>query len=64
MESPESAVRARLSRQELCGEAINELMRRGQMDQATFTARMKALDHCGHDGAIGACYATWPPRTA
>ena len=29
------------------------------MDQATFTARMKALDACGPDGTIGACYATF-----
>ena len=57
--TPESAVRTRLSRQELCGEAIYELTRRGQLDQATFTARMKALDNCGPAGAIGACYATW-----
>ena len=33
---PESAVRARLSRQELCGEAIYELTRRGKIDEATF----------------------------
>ena len=56
---PESAVRARLSRQELCGEAIYELTRRGKINQETFTARMQALDACGPDGAIGACYATW-----
>ena len=55
----ESEVRAKLSRQELVGEAIYELLRRGLMDQATFTARMDALDHCGPDGAIGACYVTW-----
>ena len=57
--NPESAVRARLSRQELCGEAIYELMRRGKMDKATYTARMQALDSCGAAGAIGSCYATW-----
>ena len=57
--NPESAVRARLSRHELCGEAIFELMRRGKMDKATYTARMQALDSCGPDGAIGSCYATW-----
>ena len=56
MESPE---RAALSRQELCGEAIYELMRRRKMDKATYTARMQALDTCGPEGAIGACYATW-----
>ena len=56
---PESAVRALLSRQELCGEAIYELMRRKKMDKATYTARMQALDSCGPDGAIGSCYATW-----
>ena len=56
---PESAVRARLSRQELCGEAIYELARRGKLDQATFTARMQALDACGAEGAIGACFTTW-----
>ena len=56
---PESAVRARLSRQELYGEAIYELARRGKLDQETFTTRMQALDACGPDGAIGACYATW-----
>ena len=56
---PESAVRARLSRQELCGEAIFELMRRNKMDKATLNARMSALDACGPEGAIGACYATW-----
>ena len=56
---PESAVRARLSRQELRGEAIYELVRRGKLDQETFTTRMQALDACGADGAIGACYATW-----
>ena len=55
----ESATRAKLSRQELCGEAIYELLRRGQMDKATFTARMNALDNCGPDGKIGACYVTW-----
>ena len=55
----ESAVRARLSRQELCGEAIYELMRRGKMDKSTFNARMSALDACGPDGAIASCYATW-----
>ena len=56
----ESKVRAKLSRQELCGEAIYELLRRGNMDQATFTARrMSALDQCGPDGAIAACYVTW-----
>ena len=55
----ESAARAKLSRQELCGEAIYELLRRGKMDKATFTARMHALDNCGPDGAIGACYVTW-----
>ena len=57
--NPESAVRARLSRQELCGEAVYELMRRGKMDKTTYMARMQALDACGPDGAIGACYATW-----
>ena len=56
---PESAVRARLSRQELCGEAIYELTRRGKLDKETFTTRLQALDACGPDGAIGACYATW-----
>ena len=56
---PESAVRARLSRQELCGEAIYELARRGKLDQATFTQRMQALDSCGPNGAIGSCFATW-----
>ena len=56
---PENAVRARLSRQELCGEAIYELTRRGKIDKATFTQRLEALDACGPDGAIGACYATW-----
>ena len=55
----ESTVRSRLSRQELCGEAIYELTRRGKLDQATFTARMQALDTCGPEGSIGACYATW-----
>ena len=64
MESPfarkhESAVRACLSRQELCGEAVYELMRRGKMDKATYTARMQALDACGPEGAVGACYTTW-----
>ena len=57
--NPESAVRARLSRQELCGEALYELTRRGKLDKETFTTRMQALDACGADGAIGACYATW-----
>ena len=57
--NPESAVRARLSRQELCGEAVYELIRRGKMDKATYTARMQALDACGAEGAIGSCYATW-----
>ena len=56
---PESAVRARLSRQELCGEAIYMLARSGKLDQEIFTTRMQALDACGPDGAIGACYATW-----
>ena len=56
---PESAVRARLSRQELCGEAVYELMRRNKMDKATYTARMQALDSCGPEGAVGSCYATW-----
>ena len=56
---PESAVRARLSRQELCGEALYELARRGKLDQETFTTRMQALDACGPDGAIAACYTTW-----
>ena len=51
----ESEVRAKLSRQELCGEAIYELLRRGNMDKATFTARMSALDQCGPDGAVAAC---------
>ena len=55
----ESEVRAKLSRQELVGEAIYELLRRGSMDKATFTARMSALDQCGPDGAIAACYVTW-----
>ena len=57
--TPESAVRARLSRQELCGEALYELMRRGKLGKETFTARMQALDSCGPDGAIGSCYAVW-----
>ena len=57
--NPESAVRARLSRQELCAEALYELTRRGKMDKATYTARMQALDACGAEGAIGSCYATW-----
>ena len=57
--NPESAVRARLSRQELCAEALYELTRRGKLDKETFTTRMQALDACGPDGAIGACYATW-----
>ena len=52
-------MRARLSRQELCGEAIFELTRRRKMDKATFNARMSALDSCGVEGSIGACYATW-----
>ena len=56
---PESAVRARLSRQELCAEALYELTRRGKLDKETFTTRMQALDACGPDGAIGACYTTW-----
>ena len=55
----ESAARAKLSRQELCGEAIYELLRRGKLDKATFTARMQTLDNCGPDGAIAACYVTW-----
>ena len=38
---------------------ICELTRRGKMDLGTFTARMEALDRCGPDGAIGACYAAW-----
>ena len=57
--NPESAVRARLSRQELCGEAVYELIRRGKMDKATYMARMQALDACGAEGAIGSCYTTW-----
>ena len=57
--TPESAVRARLNRQELCGEAIYELTRRGKVDKVTFTTRMQALDACGPEGAIGACYAVW-----
>ena len=56
---PESAVRARLSRQELRGEAICELARRGKLVQATFTTRMQALDACGAEGAIGACFTVW-----
>ena len=56
---PESAVRARLSRQELCWGALYELVRRGKLDKETFTTRLQALDACGPDGAIGACYATW-----
>ena len=56
---PESAVRARLSRQELCGEAIFELVRRGKLDKATYTARMQALDSCRAEGAVGSCYTTW-----
>ena len=56
---PEGSVRARLSRQELCGEALYELTRRGKLDKETFTARMQALDACGPDGAIAACYTTW-----
>ena len=55
----ESASRAALSRQELCGEAIYELLRRGKLDKASFTARMQTLDNCGPDGAIAACYVTW-----
>ena len=55
----ESKVRAKLSRQELCGEAIYELLRRGIMDIATFSARMDALDRCSPDGAIAAYYVTW-----
>ena len=64
----ESEVRAKLSRQELCGEAIYHLLRLGKMDKETFTARMSALDRCGPDGAVGACYVAWmllrnaPPR--
>ena len=53
------AVRARLSRQELRGEAVYELMRRDKTDKATCTARMQALDACGPEGAVGACYTTW-----
>ena len=56
---PESAVRARLSRQELCAEALYELTRRGKLDKETFTARMQTLDACSPDGAIGSCYAVW-----
>ena len=56
---PKSAVRARLSRQELCAEALYELTRRGKLDTETFTTRMQALDACGPNGAVGACYATW-----
>ena len=55
----ESEVRAKLSRQELCAEAIYQLLRLGKMDKETFTARMSALDRCGPDGAVGACYVTW-----
>ena len=55
----ESKVRAKLSRQELCAEAIYQLLRLGKMDKETFTARMSALDRCGPDGAVGACYVTW-----
>ena len=51
--------RTKLSRQECCAEAIYELLRRGKMDQKTFTSRMSALDQCGPDGAIAACYVTW-----
>ena len=57
--SPESAVRQRLSRPELCGEAIYELIRCRKIDQETFTARMRNLDACGPNGAIGSCYTTW-----
>ena len=56
---PESDVRAKLSRQELCAESIYELMRRGKMSKDMFTQRMTALDACGPDGGIAACYATW-----
>ena len=45
-----------LSRQELCAEAIYELIRRGRMNKKMFEARMSALDQCGPDGAIAACY--------
>ena len=48
-----------MSRQELCAEAIYELMRRGKLSQEVFTQRMQALDACGPGGAIAACYATW-----
>ena len=54
----ESEVRAKLSRQELCGEAIDDLLRRGKINKTTFSARMDALDRCGPDGAIAACYVT------
>ena len=57
--SPESAIRQRLSRPELCGEAIYELIRCRKIDQETFTARMRNLDACGPNGAIGSCYTTW-----
>ena len=55
----ESEVRAKWSRQELCGEAIYQLLRLGKMDKETFSARMDALDRCGPDGAVAACYVTW-----
>ena len=55
----ESEVRAKLRRQELCGEAIYQLLRLGKIDKETFSSRMNALDRCGPDGAVGACYVTW-----
>ena len=54
-----ASVRDKLTRQELCAEAIIELLRRGMMSKELFCARMTALDNCGPQGQIAACYATW-----
>ena len=53
-----AAARDRLSRPELIGEAIYELMRRGALTKEQLCQRMSALDNTP-ESAPGAAYATW-----
>ena len=48
-----------LTKQELVGESIYELMRRGVLSKEEFCTRMDALERAGPAGQVGATYGTW-----
>ena len=48
-----------LTKQELVGESIYELMRRGALSKEEFCTRMDRLERDGPAGQVGAAYGAW-----